>query len=145
MAGSYKIPVNIIKLDESSFHLIVKAKINGFPVNVLIDTGASRTVFDTSLLGKKLELSEQPEPVEMISAGIFAGDIESQFAVAESFKLGRLRLNNFRVVLINLEGINKLYMKITGKQVHGLLGSDFLLEMNAVVDYEKAMLFLKNP
>jgi len=66
-------------------------------------------------------------------------------AVADSFKLGKLKLKDFPVVLIDLEAINNLYRKVTGKEVHGLLGSDFLLEMNAVIDYSKASLILKKP
>lgn len=143
MPTRYKIPIYIIELDKNSFHLLIEVKINKIPFNVIIDTGASRTVFDKSLLGKKMKLAEPVENEEIHSAGVTAGNIESVMAIADSFKLGKLKLKNFPVVLIDLGGINKLYRKVTGKQVHGLLGSDFLLEMNAVIDYSKATLIFK--
>jgi hypothetical protein len=143
MQKSYKIPINIIELDDDSYHLLINVFINDLPVNVIIDTGASRTVFDSSLLGDKLQISPGKALEEIHSAGIMAGNIESVSAVAKSFKLGKLELPDFPVVLIDLDAINQLYKKVTGKEVHGLLGSDFLLEMNAVIDYGKACLILK--
>jgi hypothetical protein len=143
MSLKYKIPINIIKLDDKSFHLLIEVKINGFPVNVIIDTGASRTVFDKSLPGVKLKQKDRKDKDEIHSAGIMAGNIDSQSAVVKSFKLGKLKLKKYKVVLIDLENINQLYLKVTGKQIHGLLGSDFLLEMNAVIDYSKAFMILK--
>jgi predicted aspartyl protease len=143
MASKFKIPVQIIELDRKSFHILINAKLNGLTVNLLIDTGASRTVFDKSLLGKKMKLDKKTVDGEIQSAGIMAGRIETLSAVAKSFKLGRLKLKHYPVVLIDLESINNLYTKVAGKHIHGLLGSDFLLEMNAVINYEKAHLILK--
>jgi len=143
MSLNFKIPIKIIELDHKSFHPLIEARINNLPVNLIIDTGASRTVFDKSLVGKNLRIIEPNDSDGIQSAGIMAGNIESQFAVAESFKLGKLELYNYPVVLIDLEEINKLYLKVTGRQVHGLLGSDFLLEKNALIDYKKHCLILK--
>jgi hypothetical protein len=143
MPSKYKIPVTILELDHKSFHPLIEAKINGLQVNLIIDTGASRSVFDKALLGKKLTLVNTDDLEEITSAGIMAGNIESQSAVIKSFKLGKLILRDFPVVLIDLESINALYMKVTGKHIHGLLGSDFLLDMNAVINYGKSSLVLK--
>ncbi len=145
MPVNFRIPINIIELDDKSYHLLIQVRINDLPVNVIIDTGASRTVFDKSLLGDKLHILKTLDPEEIHSAGIIAGNIESLAALAASFKLGKLELIDFPVVLIDMEGINQLYMKVTGKEVHGLLGSDFLLDFNAVINYEKASLTLKKP
>jgi hypothetical protein len=142
MPSKYKIPINVIELDDKSFHLLIEVKINGLPVNLILDTGASRTVFDKSLPGVKLKGKNSKNPDEIHSAGIMAGSIDSQSAVVKSFKLGKLKLRKYKVVLIDLENINQLYLKVTGKRIHGLLGSDFLLEMNAVIDYSKASLIL---
>ena len=40
------LPIHFIKLNDFGVHLVVKAKINGKIANMLIDTGASNTVFD---------------------------------------------------------------------------------------------------
>jgi hypothetical protein len=140
MSANYKIPIKIIELDKKSFHLLIEAKINKLPVNLILDTGASRSVFDKSLPAVIIP-SKANEDIR--SAGISAENIDSQHAVIKSFKLGKLKLKNFQAILIDLEEINKLYRKVTGKQIHGLLGSDFLLEMNAVINYGKSYLVLK--
>jgi len=145
MSKKFKIPITIIELDSRSYHLLIEVYINKLPVNVIIDTGASRTVFDKSLLGDKLRIVKHSNLEEIQSAGIIAGNIESDYAIADSFKLGQLKLRDFPVVLIDMNGINQLYKKVTGKEVHGLLGSDFLLDFNAVINYGKASLVLKKP
>jgi hypothetical protein len=145
MSSNYKVPINILELDNKSFHLLIEAKINKSAVNLIIDTGASKTVFDKSIHGITLRERNPQDLEEIHSMGIMAGNIESQSAVIKSFKLGKLKLRDFPVVLIDLESINKLYMQVTGKQIHGLLGSDFLLEMKAVINYGKASLILKTP
>jgi hypothetical protein len=144
MPSKYKIPFNILELDKKSFHILVEAKINGLPVNLILDTGASRTVFDKSLLGSKLKLSKKKDKEEIQSAGLMAGNIESHSAVVKLFKLGKLKLQEYPVVLIDLKSINDLYTRVTGRHIHGLLGSDFLLAMKAVINYGKLQLILKN-
>jgi len=139
MSAKYKIPIKILELDKKSFHLLIEAKINKSQVNLILDTGASRSVFDKSLPGV---IFPDKKGEEIHSAGIMAGNIDSQHAVIKTFKLGKLKLHNFKAVLIDLEEINKLYSKVTGKKIHGLLGSDFLFEMNAVINYGKATLIL---
>ena len=145
MSQKFKIPIKIIELDSKSYHLLIEVHINKLAVNVIIDTGASKTVFDKSLLGDKMRIVKHRNLEEIQSAGIVAGNIESDFAIAGSFKIGKLKLRDFPVVLIDMNGINQLYKKVTGKEVHGLLGSDFLLDFNAVINYEKAILVLKKP
>jgi predicted aspartyl protease len=140
----YKVKLHIIELDGNSYHIMADVLINGIPVNVIIDTGASRTVFDRSFLGDKLEISTTHDPGEIQSAGVTAGNIESLVATASSFRIGKLELSDFQVILIDLDSISRIYQKVAGKPVHGLLGSDFLLRMNAVIDYGKAIMTLRN-
>ena len=135
--------MRLIELDQKSCHLMVEAWINGIPVNMIVDTGASRTVFDNSLDGDRFEHPAHVDSENLQSSGITTGNIQSRVAIAESFKLGDLELFNFPVVLIDLQEVSKLYLKVSGKDIHGLLGSDFLQEWNAVIDYEKSALILK--
>ncbi len=143
MSSKYTIPIQILKLDKSSFHLLIEGKINKLPVNLIIDTGASRSVFDKSLPGIVFPKKKKKDTEEIHSAGIMAGNIENQTGSIKSFKIGKLKMNDFPVVLIDLEEMNTLYMNVTGTRIHGLLGSDFLLEMNAVINYAKSTLVLK--
>ena len=53
-----QVPFNIIPIEEDGFHLQLSGKINDNDVNLLIDTGASRSVFDENkikaILGENL-------------------------------------------------------------------------------------------
>ena len=40
------IPFDLLSIEGDGFHLLVEALLNGRPAKMLIDTGASRTVFD---------------------------------------------------------------------------------------------------
>jgi hypothetical protein len=138
----FLIPIKLIELDDQSFHLLIEASINDIPLNLIIDTGASRTVFDKKILEGSLNGREM-EMQNIQSAGIMADQIDSKMAIADVFRIGDLELKGFSVIMIDLDAINKLYLKVAGKNIHGLLGSDFLLNMNAIIDYEKLVLILR--
>jgi hypothetical protein len=138
----FVIPIKLIELDNQSFHLLIEASINDIPLNLIIDTGASRTVFDKKILEGSLNGREM-EMHDIQSAGIMADQIDSKMAIADVFRIGDLELNGYSVIMIDLDAINKLYLKVAGKKIHGLLGSDFLLNMKAIIDYEKLVMILR--
>ena len=144
MPDKFHIPVKLIELDDQSFHLLIEASINSIPLNLIIDTGASKTVFDGKILEGSLNCHES-EIQNIQSSGIMADKIESKMAIANVFRIGDLELNGYPVVMIDLDAINKLYLKMAGKKIHGLLGSDFLLNMEAIIDYKKLVLILRKP
>lgn len=143
MPSKYKIPIQILKLDKQSYHLLIEGRINKQPVNLIIDTGASRSIFDINMPGIIFP-EENLESADTIhSASISAGSIDNKTGILKSFKLGKLKFKKFPAVLIDLEEMNKLYVGVTGKRIHGLLGSDFLLKMDAVINYGNSTLVLK--
>ena len=40
------IPLQLLPIENDGFHLMVEVEINGKKANLVVDTGASRTVFD---------------------------------------------------------------------------------------------------
>jgi hypothetical protein len=142
MPNKFSVPLKLIELDNQSFHLLVEAEINHTPLNLIIDTGASRTVFDRKILVKRIK-GRRLEMQNVKSAGIMADQIKSRMAIAEIFRIGDLELKNYQVIMIDLDAINKLYLKLAGEKIHGLLGSDFLLKMRARIDYKKLVLVMR--
>jgi hypothetical protein len=137
------IPIDVITLgDDNSYHLFVGGRINGQSYDLLIDTGASHTIFDLNLLPAITE--ESGERSEIQSSGIQAGDLQSRMGYVEKFELGDLKREQWTVILIDLTHINNLYRKFSAKVVAGLIGSDLLLQYNAIVDYKKKELTLRN-
>ena len=136
-----KIPIEIIELEGEGIHLFVKGFLNdNEECSLIIDTGASKTVFDCHLpehLFRKESIQE-----EVLTAGINAGEIETKIGIADNFTIGDLVIENFETILISLEHINTLYKKIIKKEIHGLIGSDFLMQHKANVDFRKKILSL---
>ena len=136
-----KIPLEIIEMDGDGYHLLVKCKINKLKnCNLVIDTGASKTVFDKSALFDSVEILENDE--ELKSAGINADFMESFFCNIKSFAIEDFKIKNFQSVLIDLSNINELYQKTIKKKLTGLIGGEFLMKYNAVIDYKKKILKL---
>jgi len=137
------LPIHIVTLGEDqSFHLFVSGSINDQIYDLLIDTGASHTIFDASLFPEAP--ADEIAGHDIQSAGIHAGELKSSIGFLKKFKLGDLKRKNWTVVLIDLTYINKLYQKFTDKRVAGLIGSDFLLKHKAIIDYKKQALVLRN-
>ncbi|MDR1864589.1 MAG: retroviral-like aspartic protease family protein [Bacteroidales bacterium] len=136
------VPLEIIMMgDVHSYHLFVKGSVNGVACNLLVDTGASRTVFDLSLIP---EIADQKDGQPQIqSSGIYAGEIKSSFGVIRKFKMEGLKLKDWQVVLIDLSYVNETYGRFSKKRVAGLIGSDFLFRHKAIVDYKRKRLVLK--
>jgi len=137
------LPIDIVTLGEdNSYHLFVSGAINGQKYDLLIDTGASHTIFDATLIPEAP--ADDTARHEIQSAGIHAGELKSSFGHIKKFKLGDLKRTNWTVVLIDLTHVNDLYKKFTDKCVAGLIGSDFLLRHKAIIDYKKRELVLRN-
>ena len=137
------LPIDIVTLGEdNSFHLFVGGSINGQSYDLLIDTGASHTIFDSSLIPELP--ADKTEGHEIKSAGIHAGELKTGIGHIKKFKLGDLKYVDWTVVLIDLTHVNELYGKFSDKRVAGLIGSDFLLKHNAIIDYKKPELVLRN-
>ena len=137
------IPLDIVPLGEdNSYHLFVRCSIDGKKYDMLIDTGASHTIFDASLIP---EIPADEATINNIqSAGIHAGEVKTSFGHIKKFKLGDLKCKDWTVVLIDLTHVNELYKKFADKRVAGLIGSDFLLVYDAIIDYKKMKLVLRN-
>jgi len=137
------LPIDIVTLGEdNSYHLFVSGSINGRKYDLLIDTGASHTIFDAALI-PEMPVEETPRQ-EIQSAGIHAGELKSSIGHIKKFKLGDLKRVNWIVVLIDLTHVNELYQRFSDKRVAGLIGSDFLLKHKAIIDYKKRELVLRN-
>ena len=137
------LPIDIVTLgDNNSYHLLVSGTINDKKYDLLIDTGASHTIFDATLI-PELPVNEI-EYSEIRSTGISVGELNARIGCIETFKLGDLQHTNWIVILIDLTHVNEMYNNLTDKVVAGLIGSDFLLKHKAVIDYKKRELILRD-
>jgi len=130
------IPLYVIDLQGDGYHLLIDVKIGRAKYKVVLDTGASKTVFDQSLLLQaNAEIAVQA--TDRLSAGLGTLTMESFTAVLPSFKIGRLHLPGFEVTVLDLSTINQAYAQLNHPEVLGVLGGDILMKYEAVIDYGK--------
>jgi len=136
------IPFKILNIDGEGFHLMIKIKINNKVSNLIIDTGASKTVFDKHRI-KNFVSEKKFDTHDKLSSGLGTNSMESQLVTLKKIKIGEVEITNYHTILLDLSHVNKSYEQIGLKPVDGVLGSDVLLKYNAVIDYEKKILKLK--
>lgn len=139
----YVIPINLVELESSNYHLTIGCVFsNGTEGLWVIDSGASKTVFDNARIDLYKTL-EKEEHIQIQSAGIGAVRFDTSLGELMPFSIGRYSVGTLQVALIDLSHINKLYFQTTQKEICGLIGSDFLLERKAVIDYGKLELVME--
>lgn len=133
------IPVELVELEDNSYHLIVKVDIDGITGDMIIDTGASVTVADQKLFPKK---TNDDDIISMQSGGI-SGQINNvRIIQIKRLSIGGRHFRNFRLAGIDLNYVNEMYYKHLKRKIIGLLGCDFCVHYNVCIDYSKKELTL---
>jgi len=137
-----KIPFKILAIGGEGFHLLVKININGKSAKIIIDTGASKTVFDKKRIEKFVTEKNFLEH-DKLSSGLGTNNMSSHTTTIKKMKIGDVEILNYSTVLLDLSHVNNSYDQVGLGAVEGVLGSDILLAYNAIIDYEKKILKLK--
>ncbi|WP_214228552.1 retropepsin-like aspartic protease [Pedobacter sp. B4-66] len=133
------IPLILISLQDDGFHLLVEIVVFGQKLFAVVDTGASRSVFDKTFLKdhlKELEHSEETQATTLFSTS------STLQAVIPAIKIGSLALKNYETVALDLEAVNQAYEGLGHPPIIGIIGSDLLLKYQAVINYKKMKLYL---
>jgi hypothetical protein len=138
-----KIPLHIVSLDAEGFHLFIHAELNGKPANMLLDTGASKTVFDINRISKLIRKRKKTfESFEKLSTGLGTNTMESHFTVFKLFTISGLIIENYTAILLDMAHVNQSYEMLKIQPIDGILGSDLLMKYKAVIDYKNKILKL---
>lgn len=137
-----KIPLELIDLNGDGFHLAMEVKVNGIKLRMILDTGASRTVFDVNRIDSFVQNPEM-EANEQLSTGLGTNDMQSNILQIDSFIIGDLHLRDYATVAIDMVHINQTYEILKMPLIDGVIGSDILNEFQARIDYKFLELTLK--
>lgn len=128
------IPIQLLELDDKGIHLIIKARLDDdLLINLIIDTGASKTVFDINLLQDYCTFIDEENTIE--SKGINSEFLETKKAEIKKIKFGNIEFTAFETVLLDLSNINDIYSEFSDLTIYGLIGGDFLIKHKAVINY----------
>jgi len=135
------IPFKLLSLQGRGYHLSIPALVNGKKIHLLIDTGASLTVFDKERF-EKIAKDAKIDKNKHDATGLGTSNMKAFEVVLKKFAIGKLEVKNYRIGLLDLSHVNKSYESIGKKPIDGVLGSDFMKKYNAVINYEKKTISL---
>ncbi len=136
------IPFTVLSFNnKTGFHLSLKLLINGKTAHLILDTGASSTVFDkkriTKLVGVK-NLNKNKNAIR----GIGKKMMDLHTTIFKKIKIGDITIKDYKANLIDLSHVNAAYAATGIPTIDGVLGNDILYNYNAVINYKKATLKL---
>ena len=137
------IPLRKINIPPNGLHLWLSLCAQDFPTDsgVIIDTGASQTVFDPMVMKNYLSDIQQNTESDFAS-GINAMIEKTEYGVINGPIIGAQKIENLSVGIMNLEHIRGIYKDFFDLNLCGLIGSDFLEKHRAQIDYKSSKLTL---
>jgi len=136
------IPLEVVAIQEGSYHVFLKMKVNKKSIRVLLDTGASKTVLDKTFVEEKCK-SQTTETIGQSTSSLHTTVSESNITYIKEIQLDQVKLKNYLVAVIDLTHVNQTYEGVGKKPIFGIVGSDILMERKAIIDYSKKILILK--
>ena len=118
-----------IQLEKKGIHFYIKALLNDqIEVNLLLDTGATVTLIDESIINT-LEHTVLDEKVKMNTAG---GVITAK----------HVQLNSFSIQNNSIDKMKMISSPLKNRDFDGLLGMNYLKEFDFYIDQENSILYL---
>lgn len=113
---------------------MIQGMINGMEANFLVDTGASRSVFDPQTI---TQFVQQPDFVkkEGITTGLGGSDLESSTFIIDTLGFGDIELHYYEAVAIDMSDVHESYAKLGLPRIDGILGGDLLYRLKATINY----------
>ena len=136
-----EVPLQLLDIEGEGFHIMLKGSIHGKEAHFLIDTGASRSVFDPNTMANFIE-NLQFEKKEGMTAGVGSSDLESATFIIDTFSIGGLEIHDYEAVALDLENIHEMYGKLGLPHIDGIIGGDLLKRHKAVINYRSKKLRL---
>ena len=130
--------------NEGGFMIYVKCKINHKKANLIVDTGATRTIINLDSC-KKLMISSKDENGDNIrieTKGIGSNNLTSVPITIDEITLNRLHIKNADAFATDLsDSVDVLKDKA---HIDGIMGSDILNQYSSVIDYGKCVIRFVN-
>ena len=134
--GWHGVPIRVTK----GWNLYVDSKLNGKPVQLMIDTGAFTTLIHRPFVhAMRLPLRDTP----YTSGAVNLDDRGLQLATIRRFSVGSFTVKRKEVGVMDLAGLIHGDLLKGSPPVAGLLGSEFLRRNHGIIDFGTRTLYLK--
>ena len=136
------VPLRLINLQDDGFHLLVEIVVFGEVHLAVLDTGASRTVFDKAIIDRYLMdmvVHEDPHEEDHQATTLFSTS-KTVLATFPVLKLGKLTIKAYTAVGLDLQSVNETYEQLGHPVIAAILGGDILLQYHAVINYKQLTL-----
>jgi len=130
-----EVPLQLLDIEGEGFHIMVQGTIHGKEAHFLIDTGASRSVFDPKTLATFID-DLQFEKKEGVTAGVGSSDLESSTFTINVFTIGDMKIHDYEGVALDLDNVHELYGKLGLPHIDGIIGGDLLKRHKAIINYK---------
>lgn len=136
-----EIPLVLLNLQDDGFHLLVEVIVFNHHFKAVLDTGASKTVFDKTTMEKHID-PELLKLSDQLSTGLGTNSMASYMLTVPDLQIGDLHLKNYEVAVLDLSTINFAYEQLEKEPVIGVIGGDLLYNYQAIIDYKRNTLLL---
>jgi len=134
------VPLHYIPIEDDGYHLQITANINSNNVRLVVDSGASRTVFDLNRIHRISGTNHKS--INNLQARGLGEEINSFLLPCEMIKLAGRELNDYTCVLVDLQPMNEMFKSLNAPAISGILGGDLLASLNGIINYRKRTLKL---
>lgn len=136
------IPLQLLQLQEQGSHILVEVTLFDTVHHMVLDTGASKTVFDKNQLERIHADQFDLESTDTLSTGLGTNTMQSFLIQIPLFKIHNWTIKNYKAAVLDLSSINYAYEQMNLQPVIGVIGGDILAPYGAVIDYKKKTLKL---
>lgn len=133
------VPLTLINLQDDGFHLLVEIVVFGVKLFAVLDTGASRSVFDKTLMEqyvKEISASEQTQAATIFSTS------ETLQGIIPKLKIGNLIIKNYPAIALDLQSVTDTYLAMGHPSISAIIGGDILMKYKAKIEYQKQLVRL---
>ena len=130
-----EVPLRILDIEGEGFHIMVDGTIHGKEARFLVDTGASRSVFDPNVIATFIS-DVAFEKKEGLTAGVGSSNLESATFHIDRFSIGEMEILDYEAVALDLENIHEMYEKLGLPRIDGIIGGDLLKRHKAIINYK---------
>ena len=125
----------------STNHVIIDATMNNVDGKFLIDTGASNSCVDLNKSEKfNLNYGKSDEQASSATDEIK----ETYISKKNSLLIGECYINDFDIILFNMEHVIKSLLDKDEIEIDGIIGADILIKYNCCIDFKENTLLIKS-